>query len=150
MSNPTLYTEPGILAEHGHGTFQLISQRITAADLTAEAAAENIAISGFPAKALKIAAWVELETVFAGGDAESATVQIGDAGDPDELMVATSVFTGVDPGVLGGQGAAKGWSFEADYSPVARFTVTGSGINVDDLTGGSLIAYVLCFVPGSL
>lgn len=150
MSNPTLYHEPGIASELGYGSYQLISQVITVADLTAEAAAENIAITGFPAKAMKIAAWIELKEVFAGGSAESATVQIGDAGDPDELMVATSVFTGVSPAILGGQGAAKGWSFEAAYAPVARFTVTGSGINVDDLTTGSLIAHVLCFVPGAL
>jgi len=77
---------------------KVLSQRIQHSDLTAAATSEAIAITGMPANALIVGAYVELDTDFSGGSVASCDVEIGDSIDTDGFLQSQSVFTGVGPG----------------------------------------------------
>jgi len=71
------------------------SQVLTFAQLHA---AHPLGASTIPAEAVIEAAELVPITAFAGNSATTATVALGDAGDPDELITATDVFAA--PGAL--------------------------------------------------
>lgn len=120
---------------------QSFRKTISTDDLTAGAVTEAIALTGFPTNVFTLAAWVELDTEFSGGGSSSCTVQVGDAGDPDELMTATDVFTGAGAGQKSAAGTLHGaLTFEAAYAPEALVT---SDVNVSLLTAGSMVIHVL-------
>ncbi len=93
--------------------------------------------SPVPANARPMFAWVNIIEPFSGGDAASCTVELGDAGDDDELIEAVSVFTGAS-GMLPKTGSYTLGTFEAAYDPIITMTVTGSGATLDALEAGAI------------
>lgn len=139
------------LATALHMTWVHGTQRIQHSDLTAAAHSESIAITGFPADSFPLGVIIELDTAFSGGLSSSAAVEIGDAGNTDEWMAATSVFAGVAAGLYtdGGAGAVAAgrllmmW-FEDAYTPVATVT---ADVDVVDLDAGDLYVHWWALTP---
>ena len=127
--------------------FQIVERwhevTITHADLTDADTSQAIDLAtddngnAFPVDCQIVGAFIRVDTDFSGGSVSALTCQVGDAGDPDELITATSVFTGasnVKP--LSANGAAGLPRWEAAYAPEALFTSTTD--NLVNLTAGSL------------
>lgn len=108
-------------------------------DLTAAATTESIALAGFPTDAAPVACEVFVDEDFSGGSVSALALEVGDAGDVDELLTSTSVFTGVqNTDWIQTDAAARVGKFhrEAAYSPAAKFTASSD--NVVNLSAGSL------------
>lgn len=104
--------------------------------LTALVAAHVQGAEAVPANAQILgAAIVRLED-FAGGSSSAVVVDLGDAGDPDELVDAADVFTGAKAAeaLSFANGTYSLGDFEAAYAP--QVVVTATGDNVDALTAG--------------
>lgn len=149
--------------KNGGGLLPIQWHKVTIehSDLTAAATTESIDVSvdddgnEIPDGSRIIGAGVKVWVPFdeAGGASISAlTVQVGDAGDTDELFTATSVYTGT---ATAGQWLETGGAYtaltrESDYAVAALFTATGG--NVSLLDTGRLevwIAYVRLSDPYS-
>lgn len=77
-------------------------------------------------------------TAFAGGAISAFTAEVGDAGDTDGLVTASSVFTGVtlnDP-IVTPSAAQYALRYEANYVPVLRMLSTDG--NISAATAGEL------------
>jgi len=132
-------------------TITWVTRPITHEDLTASATTQAIVLNTllanqneFPANVRIEDCWIELITAFSGGSLSSMTVQLGDTTDPNELIEAEDVFTGVSAGIiipgtygvgLDGQASDTPPLRKAAYEPELLFT--GSH-NVDTATAGSL------------
>lgn len=135
---------PGMLPIQWH------KKTLTHADLTDADGSETEDVSvddngaEIPDGSYIIGAGVKLITPFSGGTVSAITVQVGDAGDPDELVTASDIFTGVAAGTwIQTGGAYVPMTRESDYAVAAVFTVTGD--NAVNLTAGALqvwVAYV--------
>lgn len=90
--------------------------------------------SSVPANARPIWAYANLLEVFAGGAVSAATLSLGDAGAPTELLNAVNVFTGQALGIKAKNGAYTLGTFEADYT--AKITIATSDGDVADLDSG--------------
>ncbi len=104
----------------------------------------------FPGREFPNNVWIEEAyirriTDFAGGSVSAATVEGGDTGNDDELLTATSVFTGVGAGFSRTTGAAN-YALHDESSFVPTFTINTTTDNVDALTAGEL-DYVIRFRP---
>lgn len=117
---------------------------VTHAEYTAGAQSENYALPAFPTNTLLVGGFVELDTEFSGGGTASADVELGDAGNTDELASTVNVFTGAGAALKAGVPTAF-IGFEPAYAPVARMTVDGAHV-VSDLAAGSMEVHVL-YVP---
>jgi hypothetical protein len=117
---------------------------VTHAEYIAAAQAENYALPAFPANSLIIGGFVELDTDFSGGGTASADVELGDAGNTDEIAATQNVFTGAGAGLKPGVPTAF-IGFEPAYAPVARMTVDVAKTTTD-LAAGSMEVHVL-YVP---
>jgi hypothetical protein len=120
------------------------------ADLDAAATTQVISLDdtfedqgrAFPVDCQILGAWLRCHVDFSGGAVNALTCQVGDTGDPDELITATSLFTGasnVKP--LSANGAAGLPRWEAAYAPEALFTSTAA--NLSALTAGSVTVCIL-------
>lgn len=137
---PQLFHAPQTLGMLRIGT---LKQRILFSELTDTDTSQAIAIAGFPANAYPLHGRIRPYQAFAGGTISAITVQIGD-GDPDALMAAISVFTGVSLAQIGADGAEAGIgtaALESAYAPVATFTSTNGNLNT--LTSGIVEARIL-------
>ena len=114
------------------------SQVFTWAELVA---AHPTGASSVPANSHIIGAGVRRLTDVAGGSITTAVVNIGDAGNDDELLAAADVFTGAKATapVTSKNGAYTLGTFEAAYSPIV--TVTCSH-NVSTATSGAMELYI--------
>jgi hypothetical protein len=144
MSN-TIHEQNHEFAGTTRGTARV---RLTHVDLTAAALAQTFTFADLLKRAgdrgQPMPAWARVRDAvlvravdFAGGGAASATIDVGDAADPDELIAAASIFTGAKAGaaIAVANGAYVLGSFEAAYAP--QLTIT-SDVNVDTLTEGAL------------
>lgn len=79
-----------------------------------------------------------LITAFAGGTVNAATAEVGDTNDPNGLITASGIWTGVAAGtVLNTPSAAEyALRYEAAYEPNIRLLTTAG--NVVALTAGEL------------
>jgi hypothetical protein len=75
-------------------------------------------------------------TAFAGGNISAFTAEIGDAGDTDGLVTASSVFTGVtlNSPIVTPSAAQYALRYEGSFIPVARLLSTDD--NIADATAG--------------
>jgi len=138
--NPFKYEKTALASgtSLGHKVF---TQTFTAADFTAVAVTQEINCTGFPANVQVDFAYLELDTCFSGGGASSATIQIGDAGDPNGLMTAKSVFTGVPTTLpIFADGAERSPHAEAAFVPSVTLT---SDVNVSTVTAGQCIVHII-------
>ena len=126
----------------------LIRQSITTADLTAGATSQAIPFgSAIPAKAIVTGAWFDLDTVFSGGGAAVATIDVGDGVDADGYVDNEDIFTGAttgqrttpttSPALLLGNGVDV-----ADGARTPEVLIT-SDVNVDTLVAGELTAFIM-------
>ena len=122
----------------------ILKVTLTTADLTTVGVNQEVAIPGFPANSMPVAAWIELDTDFSGGGASAVTASIGDTGDTVELTGALNVFTGAGAGLKAGGGTYAPYTFEAAYVPVCSVT---SDVNVSALTAGSMVVNIMYFTP---
>lgn len=109
------------------------------ADLTTAATSEAETLSGFPVNAAPLKAEVFVDVDFSGGTVSACTVEVGDAGDEDELLTASNCFTGVQNTAWTDTPSAAivgKFKREAAYAPIATFRSTTD--NVVSLTAGSL------------
>lgn len=122
--------------------------RLDTSNLTAEALTQTLVFNTLalanrgtpiPANARIITAWVNVLVPFAGGGATAATVTLGDAGAPTELLTAANIFTG-GAGLKPKSGALASGAFEAAYAP--QLVITTVDANVDALTAGVLEAFI--------
>lgn len=76
---------------------------------------------------------------FAGGTVNACTLEMGDTGDPNGLVTASSVFTGVTIGApIVTTGAAEyALRYESGYLPTVTLRTTAG--NVSALTAGSVL-----------
>jgi hypothetical protein len=107
-------------------TRRYISQLITQAALTAGATC-TVALTGEPTGMIPQACYVVTDeaTTSSSGDTTGLTCEVGLAGDPDFLMVSTSVF-----GAAGRKEAYAGVgidSYRASDALVVKFTAVGAG-----------------------
>lgn len=125
---------------------QRFTFRIQHSDLVAAATSQTIALTDFPANSIPLYGIFEVDTVFSGGGATAVDAEIGVAGDHDELVTSTNVFTGVGTGFKqGGFGVTSGrGAFSAAYSPTATFT---SDVDVGDLTAGDCYIHIYYATP---
>lgn len=120
-----------------------ISQKITEADLSSGATC-TVALTGEPTGMIPQACYVVSDESTTSGNAATTglTCEIGIAGDPDFLMVSTSVF-----GAAGRKEAYAGVgidSYRASDALVAKFTAVGGGSeNCSHITNLSLRVVVL-------
>jgi hypothetical protein len=113
---------------------------VTHAEYIAAAQSENYALPAFPANSLILGGHVQLVTDFSGGGTASAVVELGDAGNTDELASSVNVFTGAGAAHKAGlQTAFIG--MEPAYAPVARMTVDGAH-TCADLAAGEMIVHI--------
>lgn len=72
---------------------------------------------------------------FAGGSVSALTLQLGDTGDPNGLLTASSAFTGVAPAILRTTAAAQ-YALRNEAAFVPTVTLTATGDNIDALVAG--------------
>jgi hypothetical protein len=89
-----------------------------------------------PANAMIMQAFLIPITDGAGGTVAALTVDLGDAGNLDELLALADIFTGAKAAnpILPAQGAYTLGTFETGYTPILTFTSTGG--NLVALTAG--------------
>lgn len=109
---------------------------------TSEALDLNATFTGnaFPANVLVWGAWLDHITDWAGGSVSAATLELGDVAATQELVAATSVFTGVGASLLAGV-AGYGPKLEAAYVPLLELNTTTD--NIDSLTAGKTRVCIL-------
>lgn len=92
----------------------------------------------FPANVMRGVPMLYLREVFAGGTVNAATVEMGDANDPNGIHTAVSVFTGATLGYLANTVGAAEYAprFEAAYIPTITLRTTAG--NISALTTGEL------------
>lgn len=131
------------------GSVEVVRLRVLEAQLTLAALTQTIVFDPedvIPARALVIAQWLDLRTVFAGGGATACTVSLGDAPAPTGWFNAENVFTGAALGVhpTSPPGAVyvgrNGDLSMALRLPQLVFTTVGANVNL--LTTGDVIGYV--------
>ena len=124
----------------------LISKSITVADLVTVATTQTFNFGDtIPINAMVTACWFDLTTVFAGGGASTAVINVGDGTDPDGYVDGEDVFTAADLGqrsVLAAAPALLKWGIDvANAAKVPTLGIT-SDANVSALTTGSIKAYI--------
>lgn len=107
----------------------------------------NVAFPGnaFPANVRINGCYIKRITDFAGGAITALTVQVGDTGDPNGLLTATSVFTGVGAGYTETTAAAQ-FAQRLETAFVPTLTLTSTTANLTALTAGRL-KVVIPFQP---
>jgi hypothetical protein len=118
---------------------RLISKRFTHEDFTAAATSDTEAFESWPSGPVWfLEGWVDLDQAFAGaGPVTAATIDLGDAGDPDELIDGVDVFATL--GAKSVRGARAYGYFEAGHTPIVTLTLTGG--NCSALTAGEVTVY---------
>lgn len=85
----------------------------------------------FPANVIRSTPLLYLAEVCAGGTIAAATIEMGDAGDPNGLHTAVDVFTGATLGYLANTVLAAEYAprFEAAFIPSITLRTTTGNIN---------------------
>lgn len=138
----------------GYGAMPIRTFKVTidTSDLTDAATSQAVSLgtddagNSFPANARVIGATCHVLTAFAGGSVSALTMQVGDAADPNELLVATDMTA---TGFTDAPGVYTPWTLEATaYAGLATFTSTDD--NLDALTAGKVEVYIHYFKPEAL
>lgn len=146
-NNATIQRTP---IQHGGITKGVAIVKITHADLTAAAttqsitwanavAAHPIGATSVPARSRVCGAHIRRITDFSGGSVSALVIDLGDAGDTDELIDGLDLYTGAKAtaAVSVGNGVYTLRTFEAAaYGAQILFTATGD--NVVNLTAGEV------------
>lgn len=98
--------------------------------------------NAFPANARPISAHTLVAEPIAGTGISALTVQIGDAGDPDEMLVETDLFGDARNSWTDAPGTATAWRLEGTaYVPLATYNSTGGNVAAVTGTVVHVIAY---------
>lgn len=136
------------------GVPRILKQRVQYTDIAAGVTTKGFAIGQLSASfdAVALDAWIRLATEFdkAGGPPPSdVQVIVGQTGDPDGLLTALSIFTGVGAGLKGLAQADKGVELDGTKTGIiaagneVRYTVnTVGGTNLDELTQGDMFLFL--------
>jgi hypothetical protein len=103
----------------------------------------------FPANVMRGVPMIYLSEVFAGGAVDAATIEMGDANDPNGLHTAVNVWTGATLGYLANTVSAAEYAprFEAAFIPTITLRTTSGFVNA--LTTGELwVGIAFKPVPG--
>lgn len=134
---------------HTSDAIRVIHMRLGAADLTAEATAQSVAMAALPANCILVGVATKLNEVFAGGDIAALTVSVGDGTDHDRLLAARNCFTGATLGFARANPANPDAGDATDVYPQAlaaavtpTLRITSTTGNVLEATSGSLDVWV--------
>jgi hypothetical protein len=83
----------------------------------------------FPTNVIVIGGYGRLFEVFAGGTISACTVELGDAGNDNEIITATDVFTGAS---LARQLGLNINTQEAAYTPLLTMTATAGNLSTTE------------------
>lgn len=97
--------------------------------------------NAFPANARPISAHTVVKLGIGGSGISALTAQIGDAADPDEMMVATDLFGDAVGSYVDAPGVATALRLEAAYSPQVQYDSTGGNVSAVTGTVVHIIAY---------
>lgn len=138
----------------GGQQFKRHYKTITTAHLTDADTSQDVDLAtgddgvAFPANAKVLSGHCELQVVVAGGTISAVTISLGDAVAANELMLATSVFTGAALGRKWAPGAYASLTVEAAYAPIARIAFTGG--NANTATTCRILAIIDYWLPDAL
>lgn len=120
----------------------LLSATFTADDLDAEALSQDLVIGPLPAGATVLAAHLDLQVGFDGGEAASVAVEVGiDAeGGEGAFIDSTSIFAGADLGRTSGDATDLPRSIGDGIDAIARVT---ADVDVALLTTGQFTVHVV-------
>lgn len=93
--------------------------------------------STFPTNVRMNGCYIKRITDFSGGGITALTVQVGDTADPNGLLTATSVFTGVGAGFTETTAAAE-FAQRIETAFVPTLTLTSTTDDLDALVAGRL------------
>lgn len=98
--------------------------------------------NAFPANVQRLpGTFLRVKTAFAGGTINAITAAIGDTGDPDGILTASSIFTGVAEIRPSTPSAAENTArTETAYAPTLSLASTAG--NLSTLTAGNLIILI--------
>ena len=99
-----------------------------------------------PANARVMYAWINVLSGFSGGSVSAITAQVGDAGDPDELIAAVSVLAAAE-GLKPASGVYTLGTFESAYAPLV--TIDSVGDNLDQVDAGRIEVFLVYQAIGS-
>lgn len=91
----------------------------------------------FPTNVQRLESYIRRVTDFSGGTISALTAQVGDTGDPNGLLTATSVFTGVGAGYTETPAAAE-FTQRLETAFVPTLLLTSTTANLDQLEAGEL------------
>lgn len=102
----------------------------------------------FPANARPISAHTLVVAPIAGTGIAALTCQIGDAADPDEMLVATDLFGDARNSWTDAPGTATAWRLEGTaYVPLATYDSTGGNVAAVTGTVVHVISYYKLLSP---
>jgi len=110
-----------------------------------------LSLTGFPANVHRYYGAAKLRTYFTGGGITSCVFELGDANDPNGLVLSTNCFgvTALDTVLWGWTAAEAGGGPEAAYAPELLLTVNAGG-TVDLLTAGEIELWVAFQLPANI
>lgn len=92
----------------------------------------------FPTNVDRSTPCIYVATPLSGGAISAATIEMGDAGDPDGLVTATSCFTGVSgflpPNLTGSNPTAAEYADRVELAMSPSFTLRSTGANLSAAT----------------
>lgn len=137
----SLYGELGLIPTGGEAqkfVTRVFSKTYKFSDFTAAATTDTEAFLDLPAGPVWfLENWVDLDVLFAGTAITAVTIDLGDSGDPDELVDAVDMFASL--GVKTTRGARAYGYVESGHTPIVTLTCTGG--NCSALTAGQVTVY---------
>lgn len=137
----SLYGELGLIPTGGESqklTTRVISKTYKFSDFTAASTTDTEAFETHPAGPVWfLENWVDLDVLFTGTAITAVTIDLGDAGDPDELIDGVDMFATL--GVKTIRGARAYGYVEDGHTPIVTLTCTGG--NCSALTAGQVTVY---------
>jgi hypothetical protein len=110
--------------------------RVQVGDFTGEADGDQtldlntlFPANAFPANVKRLCPYVLVGTGIGGGTISAADIEVGDAGDPNGLVIASSAFTGVAGLICTPAAAEYRPRTEATFAPTLRILTTGGNTN---------------------
>lgn len=138
----SINNEIGFLPSGGHAqklVTKVLSLRVTHEDLTAAAVTQAISFATLPSGPVWfLETWADLDEAFAGGSISALTIDLGDAGDVDEILDGVDGFATLGSKSI--RGARAYGYMEAGHTPIV--TITATGDNVVNATAGEAVVYL--------
>jgi len=127
----------------GYGMKHVV-YRVTTADLVAAGTAASVNCVVLPAKAVVLAAWYDLVTVFTSASITALSCSVGVAADVDAYVTAGELLSG--PPSAGRREIKGAWIDGDARTVIGRFTSTGANLGngtVSALTAGKVDIHVI-------